>query len=109
MPILRGTEDGSVTMMSISLAIYSLGRWSEVVGIGTVCLTVENSLTTKGPGSHGILRLRNVLHVPAGGVNVIGDVISDDFYLQVCAPTAKVAAQLISRKKGQKQLLFSTL
>ncbi|CAG7558039.1 unnamed protein product [Fusarium equiseti] len=50
-----------------------------VVGIGTVELPVKRSPTATGPRSHGILRLRNVLHVPTLICNIIGSPILDEY------------------------------
>ncbi|KAJ4006020.1 hypothetical protein NW752_001265 [Fusarium irregulare] len=50
-----------------------------VVGIGTVELPVKRSPSATGPRSHGILRLRNVLHVPTLICNIIGSPILDEY------------------------------
>ncbi|KAF1730989.1 hypothetical protein CRV24_009061 [Beauveria bassiana] len=44
----------------------------EVIGIGTVELPVKRRPDARGAQSHGVLRLRNVLHVPSGLCNVVG-------------------------------------
>ncbi|TWU75826.1 hypothetical protein ED733_004816 [Metarhizium rileyi] len=88
--------------------LYCAGkRLSDAVGVGTVCLPVKTSCTSTGPSSHGILRLSNVLHMPDAVVNIIGNLISDDFYLDVCAPTAKVAARLLDRQRGKTAALLT--
>ncbi|KAL6402748.1 hypothetical protein AUP68_14084 [Ilyonectria robusta] len=55
------------------------GIQTPVVGIGTVELPVKRSPRATGPRSHGILRLRNVLHVPTSICNVIGSPILDEY------------------------------
>ena len=49
-----------------------------VVAIGTVELPVKRSPSATGPRSHGMLRLRNVLHVPTLICNIIGSPILDE-------------------------------
>ncbi|KAK8144378.1 hypothetical protein G3M48_005888 [Beauveria asiatica] len=44
----------------------------EVIGVGTVELPVKRRPDARGAQSHGVLRLRNVLHVPSGLCNVVG-------------------------------------
>lgn len=55
------------------------GSGMAVVGIGTVELPVKRKRRATGPQSHGILRLRNVLHIPTAVCNVIGGPILDDY------------------------------
>ncbi|RBR11205.1 uncharacterized protein FIESC28_09089 [Fusarium coffeatum] len=50
-----------------------------VVGIGTVELPVKRSPSATGPRSHGILRLRNVLHISTLICNIIGSPILDEY------------------------------
>ena len=51
----------------------------KVLGIGTVELPVKRSPTARGPRSHGVLRLHNVLHVPTLICNIIGNSIQDEY------------------------------
>lgn len=55
--------------------IYRIGAQGEgqsVIGIGTVHLPVKKSPTATGKDAHGILTLRNVLHVPSNVCNILG-------------------------------------
>jgi hypothetical protein len=55
------------------------GSELKVVGIGTVNLLTKTSPNKTGPCSHGILRLKKVLHVPSVICNIIGQPVLEDF------------------------------
>jgi hypothetical protein len=76
-----------------------------VVGIGTVELPVKRSPRATGLGAHGILRLHNVLHIPALICNVIGRPI-DKEYLVCLAPVSPNHRGTISDKQGTKFAYF---
>ncbi|KAF4984518.1 hypothetical protein FZEAL_314 [Fusarium zealandicum] len=61
-----------------------------VIGIGTVELPVKRSPRATGPRSHGILRLRNVLHIPTSICNIIGSPIEDEYYIITCPSTQDI-------------------
>ncbi|KAJ5584608.1 uncharacterized protein N7459_004408 [Penicillium hispanicum] len=54
------------------------GNMIEVVGVGSVTLPTKTSPRQTGPSSHGILRLKQVLHAPGALCNLIGGPITDD-------------------------------
>lgn len=53
-----------------------------VIGIGTVEIPVKRRPDARGAQGHGVLRLRNVLHVPSCVCNVIGAPIAKDHVLR---------------------------
>ncbi|OAR01013.1 hypothetical protein LLEC1_02166 [Akanthomyces lecanii] len=53
-----------------------------VLGIGTVEILVKRRPDARGVQGHGVLRLRNVLHVPSCICNVIGAPVSKDYVLR---------------------------
>lgn len=55
------------------------GGHIKVVGIGSVELPTKISPTMTGPNVHGILRLRNVLHIPDIFCNIIGHCGLDNY------------------------------
>ncbi|KAL5366367.1 hypothetical protein BJX96DRAFT_31768 [Aspergillus floccosus] len=57
-----------------------------VIGIGSVDLPTKTSPTKTGPRSHGILRLKNVLHAPSLFCNIIGRPILDDYMVECGTP-----------------------
>lgn len=46
-----------------------------VAGVGTVSLRVRRSPDRTGKGSHAVIRLQNVLHIPSSRCNIIGNPI----------------------------------
>ncbi|GAB1206467.1 hypothetical protein APSETT445_005156 [Aspergillus pseudonomiae] len=56
-----------------------LGDSIEVVGIGTVDLPTKTSPKKTGPSSHGVVRLKNVLHAPRLICNIIRNPILKDY------------------------------
>ncbi|TQV99086.1 hypothetical protein IF1G_01301 [Cordyceps javanica] len=68
-----------------------------VIGIGTVELRVKRRPDARGAQSHGILRLRNVLHVPSCLCNVIGTPIAEEYVLR----TGTGGVREITDKKGR--------
>ncbi|SPQ21564.1 50f88162-c8b7-49a5-a983-7e5aa8e5a23a [Thermothielavioides terrestris] len=51
----------------------------DVVGIGDVEIPVKLYPKRSGPRSHGILRLRNVLHAPTAFCNIVGSTSTGDY------------------------------
>lgn len=76
------------------------GTETPVVGIGTVELPVKRSPRATGMRSHGILRLRNVLHVPTSICNVIGSPILDEYDVST-GPSLRNTNGTIVDKQGR--------
>ena len=76
-----------------------------VLGIGTVEVLVKRRPDARGAQGHGVLRLRNVLHVPSCICNVIGAPITKDFVLRA----APGGICQISDKKGNAAGYFYKL
>ncbi|KAH7114902.1 hypothetical protein EDB81DRAFT_297151 [Dactylonectria macrodidyma] len=74
------------------------GIQTPVVGIGTVELPVKRSPRATGPRSHGILRLRNVLHVPTGICNVIGSPILDEYDIHTGSSMKNTKGTIIDKQ-----------
>ncbi|KAI5456699.1 hypothetical protein BGZ63DRAFT_467867 [Mariannaea sp. PMI_226] len=54
----------------------------QVIGIGSVNLPTKTSPNRTGPSSHGVLRLKNVLHVPSSICNIVGYPIEKDYIIE---------------------------
>lgn len=76
------------------------GSQSQVVGIGTVELPVKRSPTATGPQAHGILRLRNVLHIPTSICNVIGRPIQEDYDIDTGFGVPDTMGTIIDKQGG---------
>lgn len=70
------------------------------MGIGTVELPVKRSPTATGPGSHGILRLPNVLHIPSLICNVIGNPITDEYAVSTGPPSPNHKGTITDHEGG---------
>ncbi|RTE67980.1 hypothetical protein BHE90_017643, partial [Fusarium euwallaceae] len=81
------------------------GIQTPVVGIGTVELPVKRSPRATGPRSHGILRLRDVLHVPTGICNVIGSPILDEYDIHTGSSMQNIKGTIID-KQGRTVAYF---
>ncbi|KAM6508473.1 hypothetical protein FALCPG4_018320 [Fusarium falciforme] len=81
------------------------GIQTPVVGIGTVELPVKRSPRATGPRSHGILRLRDVLHVPTGICNVIGSPILDEYDIHTGSSMQNTKGTIID-KQGRTVAYF---
>ncbi|OAA77407.1 hypothetical protein LEL_04230 [Akanthomyces lecanii RCEF 1005] len=76
-----------------------------VLGIGTVEILVKRRPDARGAQGHGVLRLRNVLHVPSCICNVIGTPVTKEYVLRA----ASGGICEISDKKGKAAGYFYKL
>ncbi|SPO04349.1 uncharacterized protein DNG_07034 [Cephalotrichum gorgonifer] len=74
------------------------GSGSPVVRIGTVELPVKRSPRATGARAHGILRLRNVLHVPTATCNVIGNPILDEYRVTMSGSRQDTKGAIVDRR-----------
>jgi len=78
-----------------------------VEGIGTVELPTKRSPNRSGRDSHGILRLKNVLHVPSALCNIIGGPILEDYEV-TNGPFGKASLGSIKDRKGRSVAYFDS-
>ncbi|RYP81276.1 hypothetical protein DL770_005942 [Monosporascus sp. CRB-9-2] len=93
------------TPLSSTVGHLMAGSETPVLGIGTVELPVKRSPRATGPRSHGILRLRNVLHVPTGICNVIGNPILEEYDIYT-GPSMRNTKGTIVDKQGRTVAYF---
>ncbi|OAA66262.1 hypothetical protein ISF_04100 [Cordyceps fumosorosea ARSEF 2679] len=78
-----------------------------VIGIGTVELPVKRRPDALGASSHGILRLRNVLHVPGCLCNVIAAAsLAESDHLLSARPDRPDGVRQITDRKGRPLAYF---
>lgn len=83
-----------------------VGNSIEVVGIGTVDLPTKSSPTETGPSSHGILRLKNVLHAPSMFCNLIGRPILDDYEISLASGSALGPSGFITNRSDGRAVAY---
>ncbi|OKO96460.1 hypothetical protein PENSUB_10635 [Penicillium subrubescens] len=85
-----------------------VGNSVEVLGIGTVNLPAKISPTQTGPSSHGILRLKKVLHAPGVLCNIIGQPIVDDYQVTL-SPGISSSGSITNLTDGRSVAYFKPM
>jgi hypothetical protein len=86
-----------------------VGNRVEVLGIGTVNLPTKISPTQTGPSSHGILRLKKVLHAPRSFCNIIGQPIVDDYKVTTSSGSLSSSGSITNLTDGRSVAYFKAM
>lgn len=86
-----------------------VGNSVEVLGIGTVNLPAKISPTRTGPSSHGILRLKKVLHAPGVICNIIGQPIMDDYQVTLSPESLSSPGSITNLTDGRSVAYFKPM